>query len=94
VIDPGFVSSDERSLFRSGVRDHVSKRLTLRYARAEHDGKPLATRALWTELSGSLDLLGLSIPVEYGGSGMSRRETALVFEEFVRDDPELGQRGG
>jgi alkylation response protein AidB-like acyl-CoA dehydrogenase len=77
-------AAEDRAIFRSGLRDHISKRYSLEYARAEHDGKSKANRASWQELSRELDLLGLSLPIEFGGSGLSRAETALVFEEFGR----------
>ncbi len=38
---------------------------------------------LWKQLA-ELDLLGLMLPVEYGGSGMSALEGVVVYEEFGR----------
>src|SRR5580700_4848475 len=39
--------------------------------------------ALWTQL-GELDLIGLLLPDEYGGSGMSLIEGVALYEELGR----------
>src|SRR5271155_3928915 len=39
--------------------------------------------ALWTQL-GELDLIGLLLPEEYGGSGMSLIEGVALYEELGR----------
>ena len=38
---------------------------------------------LWKQLA-HLDLIGLQLPEEYGGSGMSTLETVVLYEEFGR----------
>ena len=40
--------------------------------------------AVWRQLAGQLELLGLPIPEAYGGSGFSLVEAGVVFEEMGR----------
>ncbi|ONH24208.1 acyl-CoA dehydrogenase family protein [Pseudofrankia asymbiotica] len=40
--------------------------------------------AVWARLAGELDLVGLAVPAEFGGSGASFVEVALVCEEMGR----------
>jgi len=50
-------------------------------ARTGEDGYD---RALWRRLASELELIGFSIPTEFGGSGFSWAQQAIVFEELGR----------
>ena len=50
-------------------------------ARTGEDGHD---RVLWRRLASELELIGFSIPTEFGGSGFSWAQHAIVFEELGR----------
>lgn len=73
----------EQDLLRQTVRGLCEALAPLRAVRElEHDpiGYP---RDLWEQL-GRLDLIGLLLPEEYGGSGMTALEGVVLYEEFGR----------
>ncbi|HEY5012069.1 MAG TPA: acyl-CoA dehydrogenase family protein, partial [Acidimicrobiia bacterium] len=75
--------TEEQEMLREMVRGVCSSYAPLETVRALEDdpiGYPLE---LWKQL-GELDLIGLMIPPEYGGSGMTALEGAVVYEELGR----------
>jgi alkylation response protein AidB-like acyl-CoA dehydrogenase len=75
--------TEEQEMLRELVRGVCSSYAPLETVRALEDdpiGYPIE---LWKQL-GELDLIGLMIPPEYGGSGMSALEGAVVYEELGR----------
>src|SRR5258708_21811622 len=72
-----------RGMLRQLVRGCCTSYAPLETGRAPEDdpiGYPLE---LWKQL-GALDLIGLMIPAEYGGSEMSLLDGAVVYEELGR----------
>ncbi|MEQ1879041.1 MAG: acyl-CoA dehydrogenase family protein [Bdellovibrionia bacterium] len=55
----------------------------------EHDKKEIFNRALFNKV-GELGLLGLTVPEEYGGSGMDAMAAVIVHEELSSSDPGFG----
>ncbi len=75
--------TEEQEMLREMVRGVCSTYAPLETVRAIEDdpvGYPLE---LWKQL-GALDLIGLMIPTEYGGSGMTLLDGAVVYEELGR----------
>jgi alkylation response protein AidB-like acyl-CoA dehydrogenase len=75
--------TEEQEMLREMVRGVCSSYASLETVRAMEDdpvGYPLE---LWKQL-GALDLIGLMIPAEYGGSEMSLLDGAVVYEELGR----------
>src|SRR6266567_802561 len=75
--------TEEQRLLRQTVRDLCARHSTPEIVRAlETD--PLGYRPeLWAEL-GRSGLLGLTVPEEFGGSGLGALDLAVVYEEFGR----------
>ena len=75
--------TEEQEMLRQMVRGVCSSYASLETVREVEDdpvGYPLE---LWKQL-GALDLIGLMIPAEYGGSEMSLLDGAVVYEELGR----------
>ncbi len=75
--------TDEQEMLRETVRGVCSSYASLATVREVEDdpiGYPLE---LWKQL-GALDLIGLMIPSEYGGSEMSLLDGVVVYEELGR----------
>ena len=75
--------SEEQEMLRDMVRGVCSSYSPLETVRAVEDdpvGYPLE---LWKQL-GALDLIGLMVSPEYGGSGMSLLDGVVVYEELGR----------
>ena len=73
----------EQELLRQTVRDVLGRYCSLEVVRQMEDhlvGYPVP---LWEQL-GELDLIGLLLPDEYGGSGMSLIEGVALYEELGR----------
>jgi alkylation response protein AidB-like acyl-CoA dehydrogenase len=75
--------SEEQDMLREMVRGVCSSYAPLDTVRAMEDDPTGYPDELWKQL-GELDLIGLMIPVEYGGSGMSILDATVVYEEFGR----------
>jgi alkylation response protein AidB-like acyl-CoA dehydrogenase len=73
----------EQELLRQTVRDVLGKHCSLDVVRAMEDDPVGYPAALWAQL-GELDLIGLLLPEEYGGSGMSLIEGVALYEELGR----------
>jgi alkylation response protein AidB-like acyl-CoA dehydrogenase len=70
-------------LLRQTVRDVLERYCSLDVVRAMEDDPTGYPTELWSQL-GSLDLVGLLLPEEYGGSGMSLIEGVALYEELGR----------
>ena len=73
----------EQELLRQTVRDVLGRHCSLDVVRAMEDDPVGYPAALWTQLGG-LDLIGLLLPEEYGGSAMSLVEGVALYEELGR----------
>ncbi|MEU7745474.1 acyl-CoA dehydrogenase family protein [Nonomuraea sp. NPDC049158] len=84
-VDPALLGdTDERKQLREVLRDFFTEA-----AASEDVREHLATgrghdAALWARMATELGVQGLAIPEEYGGSGFSFAELAVVFEEAGR----------
>ncbi len=75
--------SDEQDMLRDLVRGVCSTYASLETVRAMEDDPIGYPPELWAQLA-ALDLTGLMIPEEFGGSGMTALEGAVVYEELGR----------
>ena len=73
----------EQDMLREMVRSVCAASSSLDTVRALEDDPVGYSTELWKQL-GELDLLGLMLPEEYGGSGMTALEGVVVYEEFGR----------
>jgi alkylation response protein AidB-like acyl-CoA dehydrogenase len=73
----------EQELLRQTVRDVLGRHCPLEMVRAMEDDPLGYPPALWAQL-GELDLIGLLLPEEYGGSAMSLVEGVALYEELGR----------
>ena len=81
MLDLNF--SAEQEMLRETVRGVCATTSPLSVVRAFQDDPIGYPSDLWKQL-GALDLIGLQLPEEYGGSGMSALEGVVVYEEFGR----------
>jgi alkylation response protein AidB-like acyl-CoA dehydrogenase len=81
VLDLEF--DQEQELLRQTVREVLGRHCPLDVVRAMEDDAVGYPPELWTQL-GELDLIGLLLPEEYGGSGMSLVEGVALYEELGR----------
>jgi alkylation response protein AidB-like acyl-CoA dehydrogenase len=81
VLDLEF--DQEQELLRQTLRDVLQRHCSLDVVRAMEDDPTGYPAELWTQL-GELDLIGLLLPEEYGGSGMSLLEGVALYEELGR----------
>jgi alkylation response protein AidB-like acyl-CoA dehydrogenase len=75
--------SEEQEMLREMVRGVCNEYASIDVVRAMEDDPTGYPAELWKQLA-ELDLLGLTLPEEYGGSGQSALEGAIVYEEFGR----------
>ena len=75
--------SEEQDMLRDLVRGLCSTYSSLEVVRSVEDDPTGYPVEFWQQLA-ELDLTGLMIPEEYGGSGMTALEGAVVYEEFGR----------
>ncbi len=78
-----FTLSEEQRLLKKTVRDFAESEIAP-HSR-EWDEAQAFPREVFTQL-GELGLMGVAWPVEYGGSGMSTVDWAIVMEELARVD--------
>jgi alkylation response protein AidB-like acyl-CoA dehydrogenase len=81
VLDLDF--DQEQELLRQTARDVLARHSPLEVVREMEDDPVGYPPALWTQLA-ELDLIGLLLPEEYGGSGMSLLEGVALYEELGR----------
>jgi len=70
-------------MLRETVRGVVTTTSPLSVVRELEDDPTGYSAELWKQLA-HLDLIGLQLPEEFGGSGMTTLETVVVYEEFGR----------
>ncbi len=75
--------SPEQEMLRETVRGVCASTSPLSVVRELEDDPVGYSPDLWKQLA-HLDLIGLQIPEEFGGSGMSTLESVVVYEEFGR----------
>ena len=75
--------SAEQEMLRETVRGVCAAACPLSVVRQLEDDPVGFAPELWKQLA-HLDLIGLQLPEEYGGSGMSAVEGVVVYEEFGR----------
>ena len=78
-----FALSEEQKMVQQMVRDFAAREIAPTIA--EHDRRQEPDRALLDKL-GAQGILGLCIPVRYGGSGMDYISLGLACEELERVD--------
>jgi len=75
--------SPEQEMLRDTVRGVVATTSPLSVVRELEDDPSGYSPELWKQLA-HLDLIGLQLPEEFGGSGMTTLESVVVYEEFGR----------
>ena len=75
--------SPEQEMLRETVRGVIATTCPLSVVRQLEDDPTGYSPELWKQLA-HLDLIGLQLPEEYGGSAMSTLETVVLYEEFGR----------
>ena len=73
----------EQELLRQTVRDVLARHCSLDVVRQMEDDPVGYPAPLWAQMA-QLDLVGLLLPEEYGGSGMSLIEGVALYEELGR----------
>ena len=73
----------EQEMLREMVRGVCSSYASLETVRALEDDPVGFPTELWKQMA-ELDLIGLMVPAEYGGSEMSALEGAVVYMELGR----------
>jgi isovaleryl-CoA dehydrogenase len=79
-----FNPTSEHKMLRETVRDFVNKEVEPQAL--ENDRKETFNLPLMRKL-GELGLLGITVPEEYGGSGMDAVAAVIVHEELSSSDP-------
>jgi isovaleryl-CoA dehydrogenase len=87
VSDTGIRVSEELDLLRDTVRRFAEAEIAPRAA--EMDEKAEFPMDLWPKM-GALGLLGITVPAEYGGSGMSYLAHVIAMEEISRASASVG----
>jgi alkylation response protein AidB-like acyl-CoA dehydrogenase len=75
--------SPEQEMLRQTTRDVLQRHCPLDVVRDMEDNPTGYPLSLWTQL-GELDLIGLMLPPEHGGSGMTLVEGVALYQEFGR----------
>jgi alkylation response protein AidB-like acyl-CoA dehydrogenase len=81
MLDLAF--SAEQDMLRETVRGVCATTSPLSVVRELEDDATGYSTELWKQLA-HLDLIGLQLPEEYGGSGMTALENVVLYEEFGR----------
>ncbi|HEX6422545.1 MAG TPA: acyl-CoA dehydrogenase family protein [Acidimicrobiales bacterium] len=81
MLDLAF--TDEQEMLREVVRTLLAEHAPLTVVRAMEDDPVGYPAALWRRLA-DLDLLGLLLPEQHGGSGMTLLEGVVLYEELGR----------
>ncbi len=77
-----FTFTDEQKLIRETYRDFCKKELTPEYVRWIDENCDFIPDDLWQKLV-DLGTMGIAIPEEYGGAGLGKIESCIVFEELA-----------
>ncbi len=75
--------SEEQEMLRTSARDLLADHCPLSVVREFEDDPVGYPRELWAQFA-KLDLIGLMLPEEHGGAGMSILEGAVLYEELGR----------
>ena len=75
--------SPEQEMLRQTTRDVLQRHCPLDVVRDMEDNPTGYPLSLWTQL-GELDLIGLLLPPEHGGSGITLAEGVALYQEFGR----------
>lgn len=75
--------SEEQDMLRETVRGVCATYSPVEVVREMEDDPVGYPAELWKQLA-QLDLIGLTLPEEYGGSAMTALEACVVYEEFGR----------
>lgn len=75
--------TQEQEILRDTVRNLVEKHAPISVVREMEDHPVGYPEQLWRQLADT-GLLGLLIPEEFGGAGLSLLDAAIVYEEFGR----------
>lgn len=75
--------TEEQDMLREMVRGLLTQYASDEAVRAMEDDPVGYSAELWSRL-GELDLLGMLLPAEYGGSGMTMLEGVILYEELGR----------
>jgi alkylation response protein AidB-like acyl-CoA dehydrogenase len=75
--------SPEQEMLRQTTRDVLTRHCSLDVVRDMEDSPSGYPLPLWTQL-GDLDLIGLLLPEEFGGSGMTLVEGVALYQELGR----------
>ncbi|HEY1828639.1 MAG TPA: acyl-CoA dehydrogenase family protein [Acidimicrobiales bacterium] len=75
--------SQEQEMLRQTVRDVLDRHCPLSVVRQMEDDPVGYPTALWDQF-GELDLIGLLLPEEHGGSGMTLIEGVALYQELGR----------
>lgn len=82
--EPAFMQDEAINMFRESVVRFFERHAPpARVAQWRQDG--IVEKAFWRE-AGEAGLLGLSVPVAYGGAGADFRYDAVLMEETIRRD--------
>jgi alkylation response protein AidB-like acyl-CoA dehydrogenase len=84
LIDMKAESSGEHLQLRDSVRKYLNSHSPLSAVRKRVDEDTGFDQVVWSSMAGQLGLHGLAIPEEYGGSGYSFAEQAIVLSELGR----------
>ncbi len=79
-----FVTTDEQKALRQTVRAFLESKSDEAAVRTAMVSERGFDRGLWEQLAGQLGLAALAIPEEYGGSGASMSDLAVVMSELGR----------
>jgi len=75
--------TEEQDALREAIRDLCAKHATPEIVRSLEDDPTGYRPETWRELA-KMELLGLTIPEEYGGVGQSATELVVLYEELGR----------
>jgi alkylation response protein AidB-like acyl-CoA dehydrogenase len=75
--------SPEQEMLRQTTRDVLERHCPLDVVRDMEDNPTGYPLSLWTQL-GELDLIGLLLPTDFGGSGMTLVEGVALYQELGR----------
>jgi len=77
-----FQLNEEQKMLKKMVHEFAERELRGKVAEWEAKGEPLPRQ--YVKMTAGLGLLGLCLPVEYGGQGRSAFEAILAIEELAR----------
>jgi len=78
-----FALSEEQEMLKKSARDFLSAECPKSLVRKLEESDVGYSPELWKKMAG-LGWMGLAIPEQYGGAGLSLLDLAVLFEEFGR----------